>query len=282
MPAMSDRLARPRAALLLLLAWVGAPALAQEYAAFRFSDLDLRDPHVFVNFLGCRDVTDTPLVGFSINGTLQTEIQTDGDGDGLLDASYLLEFLPLDRNLPTNLMAFGGADCTAPMASTSCTPAAVPAVAGDADLLESGGTCLAPIAGTTASYLPAIASPTSPCFVSPSGTLQLDIGGAPVQLRDVQLAATFVGQPGTALNSGLLRGFISEDDADATILPSSLPLVGGQTLSSLLPGGTGNCAASDDRDTNDGVTGWWFYLNFSAARVTVNQPVDTVFADGFE
>src|SRR5688572_21494438 len=47
--------------------------------AFRLTDLDLRDPHLYVEFLGCRDVTDTQLVGFSVNNELQTAIQTDGD-----------------------------------------------------------------------------------------------------------------------------------------------------------------------------------------------------------
>ena len=36
----------------------------------------------------------------------------------------------------------------------------------------------------------------------------------------------------------------------------------------LLPGGTGNCATHDARDMNGAVRGWWFYLNFTAPRVT--------------
>jgi hypothetical protein len=65
--------------------------------AFRLRDLDLRDPHVFVNFIGCRDVTDNPLAGFSVNGELQTNIQTDGDVDGDLDLSIATVFRPLDQ-----------------------------------------------------------------------------------------------------------------------------------------------------------------------------------------
>ena len=63
--------------------------------------MDLRDPHVYVIVLGCRDVTDTALLGFSVNGRLQTSIQTDADvpPDGLLDLSTLIEFLPLDQSL---------------------------------------------------------------------------------------------------------------------------------------------------------------------------------------
>lgn len=271
-----------RASLVLLFACAMPGVHAQQAAGFRFSDLDLRDPHVFVDFLGCRDITDTPLVGFSVNGELQAQIQTDDDGNGFLDASYLVEFLPLDQAQPENLMDFGTTECTAPLASTTCAPVQSSAVAGDAGLFGSGVTCLAAIAGTTRPYTPAITESASPCFVSPNGTLQLDIGGIPVTLQDVQLAATFNAQPATALGSGLLRGFISEADANNTILPPSLPLVGGQPLSALLPGGMGNCAPHNDKDIHNGVMGWWFYLNFTAPRVPVAQPAGDVFADGFE
>ena len=88
--------------------------------------------------------------------------------------------------------------------------------------------------------------------------------------------ATFVGLPAQGLVNGLLRGFISETDADNTIMPASLPLVGGQPLSALLAGGTNNCAPHSDIDINQGVSGWWFYLNFSAVRLS------PMFSDGFE
>jgi len=48
----------------------------------------------------------------------------------------------------------------------------------------------------------------------------------------------------------------------------TLPVLGTRTLSSLLPGGTGNCSPRDDRDMNGADRGWWFYLNFTAPRVT--------------
>lgn len=275
------RLPRVRALIGAGLGLAAGAAGAQSAAAFRFSDLDLRDPHLFVNFISCRDITDTPLLGFSVNGELQTRIETDGDGDGQLDQSYLVEFLPLDPAAPTNLMDFGGAQCTAPAAITTCSPVAVSAVAGDA-AIGPPAACLVPDAGTVRPYVPAIALPTTPCFTSPSGTLTLDLGGVPVTLRNVALSARFVGDPTDALADGLLRGFISEADADNTILPPTLPLIGGQPLSSLLPGGTGACAMHSDKDVVDGVTGWWFYLNFPATRVAVSGPPAAVFADGFE
>ena len=123
----------------------------------------------------------------------------------------------------------------------------------------------------------AIVSPSGPCFVSPTGQITLTLGGIPVTLRNARVAATFNTTPATALSNGLLIGFLTEADADATISPAGVPLVGGQPLSRVLPGGTGNCAAVSDKDNLDGNTpGWWFYLNFPAARVEVDR-----FANGF-
>ena len=46
----------------------------------------------------------------------------------------------------------------------------------------------------------------------------------------------------------------------------------GQPLSILFPGGTGNCAVDDDRDTYEAVFGWWVYLNFPADPVEWTGP----------
>ena len=261
-----------------------ATSVSAQSDVFRYDDLDLRDPHVFVaaSILGCRDVTNANITGFSINETLQARIQTDGDGDGLLDLSSLIEFLPLNQSAATNLMDSGRADCVAPLASTSCGPLVSGGIAGDASL-SGVAACLAPVAGSTRPYATPVTHATAPCFASPVGTLTLDLGGIPVTLRDAQLAASFVGVPATRLANGLVRGFISEADADATILPPGFPLVGGQALSSVLPGGSGNCAAHDDRDIHQGSTGWWFYLNYTAPRVPeAVDPFANGFADGFE
>jgi hypothetical protein len=272
------RLPQPVATCLLsmMLGLACDAALAQS-SGFRLSDLDLRDPHVFVDVLGCRDVTDTPFLGFAANAALQDRIQQDADGDGLLDLSYLIEFLPLDRAQPTNLIDFGGAECTAPISSADCSPVLASAIAGDATL-QNTGICSEPDAGTTRPYSPGVTSSGAPCFGSPSGSIALDLGGIPVILERATVAATFVGNPGDSLVNGLLRGFIRESDANVLLLPPTLPLVGGQPLSSLLPGGTGNCAAFSDIDTLEGEAGWWFYLNFTAARVDV---IDDTFGNGF-
>lgn len=109
----------------------------------------------------------------------------------------------------------------------------------------------------------------------------VSLAGIPVTLTDTQIAATYVGSPATNLANGLMRGFISEADANATVIPNSFPLVGGQALSVLFPGGDPagpgiNCASWSDKDTNNGVVGWWTYLNFSATQVPFTDPPTAV------
>jgi cysteine-rich repeat protein len=235
--------------------------------AYRMSDLDLRDPHVFVDFIGCRDVTDTQLAGFSVNNSLQTSITTDGnDADTLLDLSVVMVFRPLAQGGTSTPMEVHLADCTSPMASTSCKPG-MGATAMTTATNMTGAQCLAALPGTTHGYTPAITDPSAPCFVSSPFTVTINLGGIPITLHDARVAATYVGSPATSLANGLLMGFISETDANNTIIPNTFPLVGGKPLSSLLAGGTNACPMYSDKDTDNGVVGWWFYLNFPADKV---------------
>ena len=282
MKNLSSSLLRIGACVLALASLLPANVAAQAATGFRFNDMDLREPHVFMNLIFCRDITDTPLGGFSVNNELQTAIQTDGDMplDGQLDLSLLIAMTPLDQSLATNRMQFGGANCTSPLASTTCWVTA-PQLDGTATLRTTGD-CLAPMDGTPRPYVPRITNTASPCFVSPTGTLLLDVGGLSVPLEDAQLAATFVLNPANNLVNGLLRGFLRETVADTTPIPEDFPLVAGQMLSSVLPGGTGACAAHNDKDMHHGVPGWWFYFNFTAPRVTIVMPLSTLLMDGFE
>jgi hypothetical protein len=65
----------------------------------------------------------------------------------------------------------------------------------------------------------------------------------------------------------LIVGFLREEDADKINLPASYPIVGGEPISLLLPGGAGNCSVRDDKDDHGGYSGWWFFLNFTAENV---------------
>lgn len=110
------------------LAWsasVGEPALPPA-EVFRLSDLDLRDPHLFVSpGFGCFDFTDqdVPLFpGSAFNNQLQATITGDSEPDGLLDSSFLLEFRPFDEVAMALRLDIGPGLCSAPVAGTSCAP----------------------------------------------------------------------------------------------------------------------------------------------------------------
>lgn len=249
------------------------PAAAK--TAFRITDLDWRDPHVYMEFLGCRDVTDTPFLDYSVNGDLQTRLQADSDGDGVLDLNYLIVFDPLDQGGSGGTLRFGLASCTAPVAGTVCEPAS-PGLLMSYPYDNLGAECLGILDGTTRPYTPAVTAADAPCFVATLGTITLDLG-FPITLRDTYLAARYDGAPATNLIHGLLRGFLTETDANATMLPESQPIVGGQPLSVLLPGGdpggsAQNCAGHSDKDIGpNGEPGWYMYFNFIAAEVQFDE-----------
>ena len=243
---------------------------------FRFADLDLRDPHTFVTVdIGipfCVDATDENGFGASVNGNIQTAITTDGDGDLLLDLSVLLLFRPLDPLAEGLRLDLAQGRCSTPIELTSCDPEPlVEPVVTTYDGLDVG-TCLTTLPGTTSGYSPGIAEPTAPCFITAPQTLTVDFLGIPLELTDAQIAGTWTGMPEDTVESGLLFGFLAEADADAILIPAEIPLVGGLPLSALFPGGTGNCAAGDDRDIHQEVTGWWLYFNYRADAVPYGGP----------
>ncbi len=259
-------------ALVFLSLTLGSTAHAQA-TAFRISDLDWRDPHLFVTMLplGCTDITNFDNFGIKgLNPAMQLAIETDTDSDGKLDLNYLIVFDPLNQAGAGGTLAFGAnVTCTAPLAGSSCSPLSLlPSYSYD----NTPALCLGLLAGTTGAYSPAITQPGTPCFVAALGTVTLNMIFFPVTLRDTYIAATYSGNPANGLVNGLIRGFITEADANATILPPSLALAGGHALSSLLRGGVNSCSqpspAVGDKDIGPGgVAGWYVYLNFVASAV---------------
>ena len=230
--------------------------------AMRFTSLTLRDPHVKIPFIGCFDITDTSALPVSANGMLAQQMEGDANADGLLDLSPTIAFRPLAQTGTVTAAALHEARCTAPRATTTCSPAATPTVT-----TATNGSCLGVVPGTTRPYLPGITAPAAPCFTTAAQPLTLTLLGATVPLERAQVSATYVGNPATTLSNGLVRGFLPESVANTILLPADLPAVGGRPLASLLPGGRGACDTRSDRDIVDGVPGWWFYFNYSAARV---------------
>lgn len=242
---------------------------------FRMDTLNLRDPHLFASVEGfpgfCEDVTDDSGIADvpSFNGNLNDSLNNDGDGDGLLDTSVLMRFEPLGwPERPGNLL-LGEGECTAPVETTQCTLVDP----GPGDWFEStpDQLCRAALPGTVQPYDPPVPSIAGPCFATPPADLTLTFDGLELTLKNATLAGDWSNIGQDEIPGGLLRGFLSEDDADAIIIPEEIDVIGGQPLSSLLPGGTGNCSELDDTDTLDGVTGWWFYFEYQAESVPQND-----------
>lgn len=224
--------------------------------AFLITEMTLADPHTFA--VGFVDVTGT------VNDLIRDSITMDATmpPDGLLDFSVVPVFRPLDQQSSAVVaLDIVFADCTAPINGTSCTR---PTETGDVVSTSStNDVCLTPIAGTTGNYSPAIVLPSAPCFSSDPATFEVALGDILLELENARLSATYSGDPATSLVNGLIAGFVTEEQADATILPEDIVLVGGDPLSALLK--------DEDKDTNGGESGWWFYLNFTAQPVTYSD-----------
>jgi hypothetical protein len=229
--------------------------------AFRVTSAKLADPHVYVSFGICADVTGV------LNDKLTDQVTEDGDGDGDLDLSLLNVFRPFDPAAAASQVDVGIADCAGPAPGHDCTvdPASS---ATTAAVQQASGTCLEAIPGTVPSGS-GVAVAGAPCYATGGVDLPLSLAGVQLDLTDARVGGTFSGT--TAITNGLARGFVSEAQANAIILPDDLPVVGGKPLSKVLPGGQGSCKTTDGRDLGpDGVTrGWYFYINFSGEVVSL-------------
>ena len=262
--------------LVFVLAAAPRPALAQglpapdfiavdgfeALQAMRIDTMELRDPHLFSQLFTCMDITSV------INGLLSEELIGDADEDGFLDASPMLLFRPLHTSGRRGLGQAGSAACSVPAGSTSCHDDGEPRLPLAYDSLATG-TCLAPLPGSTGGYSPTVMPATGPCFVADATGLDLVLGSITALLREPGIAASRREHPQPGLTNGLFSGFLAETAANDLML--ELPLIGTVPLSSLLAGGSGNCAAHSDKDLHEGEPGWWFYFQFSATQVPYQQ-----------
>jgi cysteine-rich repeat protein len=224
----------------------------REPRAYRMTAVTIQEPHFF--FLV--DITS------NVNGEIATALTTDGatSADGNVDLSPIVYFRPGDQSSPSTPLTIDFASCTVPLTTTTCTRSAAPTLSTARNSLTGTAPCLAPLAGT----FPAgrgINSPAPACFASDSvATLVIDLAGTPIRLRNAQVAARYNADPATVLQTGLISGFYPLAEANSTRLPTTIAIVGGRTIASLLR------AADQDR-LADGTVGWWFYLNFTASPV---------------
>lgn len=242
--------------------------------AFRVDSLAIRDPHLLAPVLSlCIDATDTNALGISANGSVQDLIEFDDDMNGFLDLNLVALMRPLAQTSGAGgTLEIVTAQCTVPFGGETCSPD-VGTPQSSTYTSQGSGTCMTPLPGTvgpdnTGSYTPALVTSAAPCFATTPVTLSFDFGLFAIPLQDVRASATYVGTPANQLIDGLLVGFLSETDANTILIPESIPLIGNRPLSVLLPGGDGNCATHTAKDVGPGgVSGWYFYLNFSAHEV---------------
>jgi cysteine-rich repeat protein len=229
-----------------------SPTCTREPRAYRFTYLTIQDPRI-INSSGF-DVTP------EANTALRNAASTDNVGsmsggpDGFIDLSVVLRFDPLDQDAMSVPLVIDFANCTMPVATTTCAARAP----GDHTATSRAmGECLGPLPGT----IPVgrvVNTPSGPCFSTSEITeFSIGLGGSALRFQHTQLGAQYVGDPASSLMTGLVRGFLPEVDAMAVILGSS------SLAENLRP---------IDRDTVDGVVGWWFYLSFVAEPVEFTYP----------
>lgn len=260
------------------------PACTKEIVGYRIDTLVLKYPHVMVpdSSFVCRDLTNMDVDVFvigqttAINTQIVNVLTKDGDGDQLLDLSPVIAFKPFDQHGASTPVDVVFADCALnpPSPPTPrCTGAGATRISATATNTESGAAnCLGILANTVRTGAPdyqstIVPSGPPPCFVTDTHTIQLSVAGINITLEDARIAAVYSGDPASQLVTGLLVGFLSEATAEQTPIPGT-NLV---TLAFALPGGNGglaNCATWDDRKNDGNVSGWWFYLNFTAVRET--------------
>lgn len=229
-----------------------------EPTEFRITKMALLDPHPFA-IGGSFDVNSV------VNDSITDSIETDASDplDQILDLSIALVFRPLDTTATASAMAITFPDCSSPLATTICTQDDTTTVV-DTTATNQSADCLDSIPDTLSAYDPIVPVP-GPCFVSSAVDITVNLGTVTLPLKGAQLAATFPSADPTTLDTGLLRGFVTQTDADTILIPADVALVGGEPLSALL--------LEEDMDTgpNNG-PGWWFYLSFEAGLVEYVHP----------
>ena len=237
-------------------------------AYFLMDEINVRDQHFITELIPgtCGDVTDLASIG--VNAMLNDSIQMDMNDppDGILDLSLLFSLDPWDSTAANGDTEAGLGFCSAPFDSTECAwPMAGPAQTSSFDNMDTG-TCLAADPADLGGYDPAPNTVIGSCFAATLGTFDITLAGVTLPLVDVTLAGHYNDD---VIDNGLLKGFLTETAADAAILPDSVAQFGGSPVSDLLLGGAGNACPNkgDDRDMNNGESGWWFYVDFTAMDV---------------
>ncbi|MCA9610390.1 MAG: DUF4215 domain-containing protein [Myxococcales bacterium] len=258
--------------------------------AFRVVTARLISPRIVAQIPlgGCQDITDNCVRVFGscandgVNTLLQTAIDPMSAG-----GDYSLHIVELFRPLNTAAATMPTEVHLNPVcaegATDSCGPdTTMPDIVMGTAMNMATGACYMPDPnevndpGGTA-YSPTANTVGGPCYTAALPTLTITISGIAIPLSDATVSATYAGgSPPNRLVSGIVTGFLSEADARAVTLPTTLPVIGGDPLYQHLQAGgatgsgcnVGGRRAEDDRDMNGGTNGFRFFLNFTGEMVT--------------
>lgn len=231
---------------------------------FRFDTVEFIDPHLYLNVIGCSDITNEILgnTDLSANGMLKEGLEKHKNGTFNTSLGLLTRPLRQQAEAQTDV-EFVFPKCEAPLGECSEDPSK-PFIEGTLHNQDSGY-CF-PVEdhpGRNYDYT-GLNQPKGPCFLSDPMHIDISIRGITLALLDARVTATYEGNSATRLTDGILVGFLPVEAAQDAIIPAPSP-VGDTPLYDLLKGG-GACESGDDMDTHDGQEGWWFYLNFTAER----------------
>ena len=254
--------------------------------AFQMSNLALVDPGFWI---GPPDACGANLaetvnegLAVSVNGDRASDLAPAESLDGLIDLGFVFTMAPLRQgDGETTDGEFVLSDCTyvGPFLATPCTatvtqePFSVPFSATS----QTSGTCLEAVDGTTGPGLTPPVRTVEPgdgaCWVSDTFEWTLSLGSiAQIPLSDVQVAAQwnqFEFPPGNIneiITGGLIRGFLTREDAEPIIISLLGGLIEDNLASILSPAGGAPICQHADTGPN-GEDGWWMYLHFDAIEM---------------
>lgn len=218
--------------------------------AFRFNSVAIRDPH-FIAF-GLQDITTM------VNALLSDALTADDPEmpDGLYDLGFVLVFDPLAQaDGAGGDFSFANADCTAEADPAGCVLKPGTELYASSYTSSAAGPCQEPNpANLTPEYTPAPGSTTGPCFASAMTNVVIATSSFSLPLENATVAARYVGDPAGNLVEGTIIGFVTIAAAEAAIVDGTGELIDGQSVAQLLP----------DSAMDEGDTGWWLHMEFTA------------------
>lgn len=248
------------AAALAAMVLQSGPASAQNkdaVTAFRMTRLELQDPQILMSF-GFFNYDMTRSANYYIN----KQFHEDSSQNNYMDASFLVVFDPMDQWTDEGVVEISQAQCTFKSGGRDCHLDAQGKAATVFYTNMRSGTC-ARVTSRTARWA-RVTPVTGPCFFTEPATMGVDIAGIKVTLEEAVVSARWIGEPATKI-TGMLRGFVSQENAENTKMPRWAPIIGGRALADVLD------KKVVDYGPDGKTLGYWLYFNFDASPVNLTE-----------